>query len=302
MARTLAATAVRVPSGRALVELLKPVTWFPPMWAFACGVISASGFAAPERWPFIVAGVLLAGPLVCGTSQVVNDWFDRDVDAINEPHRPIPSGRVPGRWGLGFAIAWTLLSLLVAAALGTWVFVAACGGMALAWAYSAPPFRLKQNGWLGAAAVGFCYEGLPWFTAAAVVSGGLPSTPILLLALLYSIGAHGIMILNDFKAVDGDRQMGIASVPVQLGPRRAAWVACAVMAIPQFVVVGLLASWGRPEHAAAVAGVVLLQLLCMARLMGDPKRLAPWYNATGVTLYVSGMMISAFAVATGGLA
>ena len=104
----------------AVLELLKPITWFPPMWAFACGVVS-SGLPVAERWSFIVMGILLAGPLVCGTSQAVNDWFDRHVDAINEPHRPIPSGRLPGRTGFYIAVIWTGVSLLVAWWLGPWV-------------------------------------------------------------------------------------------------------------------------------------------------------------------------------------
>ena len=78
-------------------------------------------------------------------------------------------------------------------------------GLALAWAYSAPPIRLKRNGWWGNAAVGACYEGLPWFTGAAVMAAAQPDWRILVLAVLYSIGAHGIMTLNDFKAVAGDR-------------------------------------------------------------------------------------------------
>src|SRR4051794_28563314 len=105
------------PHPRAVLELLKPITWFAPMWAFACGVVS-SGEPVSGRWPVILAGVLLAGPLVCASSQAVNDWFDRHVDAINEPDRPIPSGRIPGRWGLWLAIGWTLLSAAVAAMLG----------------------------------------------------------------------------------------------------------------------------------------------------------------------------------------
>ncbi len=107
------------PQLSAVAELLKPITWFPPMWAFGCGVV-ASGVAVAEHWPWSVVGIVLAGPLVCATSQAANDWFDRHVDAINEPQRPIPSGRMPGRWGLYIAIAWTLLSLLVALALGPW--------------------------------------------------------------------------------------------------------------------------------------------------------------------------------------
>ena len=193
----------------------------------------------------MLAGVILAGPMVCATSQAVNDWFDRHVDAINEPNRPIPSGRVPGRWGLYIAIGWTVLSLLVATVLGPWGFGAAVVGLALAWAYSAPPIRLKRNGWWGNSAVAACYEGLPWFTGAAVLMAGWPGWPIVTLAALYSVGAHGIMTLNDFKSVEGDRRMGIDSLPVLLGIDRAAKVACLFMALPQLVVIARAGRLGQ---------------------------------------------------------
>ena len=289
------ATPQRFPAPSAVVALLKPITWFPPMWAFMCGVVS-SGASMHGRWPLVIAGVLLAGPAVCATSQAVNDWFDRHVDAINEPDRPIPSGRIPGRWGLWIALTWTALSLGLAAAIGPWVLAAALFGMALAWAYSAPPTRLKQNGWWGPASVALCYEGLAWFTGAAVMTRGFPDARIVTLAALYSAGAIGIMVLNDFKAIEGDRQMGILSVPVDLGAENAAWLACVIMAAPQMVVVALLFSWGRPMHAIAVTIALLAQCMLMLRLMRDPRRLAPWYNGTGILLYVSGMLISGFAV------
>ncbi len=197
------------PQPAALLELLKPITWFPPMWAFLCGAVSTGAALLDTPW-LLVAGILLAGPLVCGASQVVNDWFDREVDAINEPGRPIPSGRVPGSWGLVYAIFWTTLAAIWGAALGFWVGLATLLGLGLAWAYSAPPSRLKRNGWWGAAAVGFSYEGLAWVTGAAVFLGGaLPPWPVLVMAGLYSIGAHGIMTLNDFKSVAGDRALGL---------------------------------------------------------------------------------------------
>jgi chlorophyll synthase len=278
-----------------VVELLKPITWFPPMWAFACGVVS-SGQPVLENWPLLVAGVALSGPLVCGTSQAVNDWYDRHVDAINEPGRPIPSGRVPGRWGLWIAIVWTIVSLIVAALIGVSVFWAAVFGLAAAWAYSAPPLRLKANGWWGNGAVGLCYEGLPWFTGAAALLGGVPGWPVLALALLYSAGAHGIMTLNDFKAIEGDRRMGVRSLPVQLGVAGAARVACWVMALPQVAVIGLLTYWDKPWHAGAVALLLAVQLLMMRRFLADPVSRALWYSGFGVPLYVSGMMVSAFAL------
>ncbi len=285
------------PSLSAVLELLKPITWFPPMWAFGCGVVSA-GAMTQQKWMIAVAGVLLAGPMVCGTSQAVNDWYDRHVDAINQPERPIPSGRIPGRWGLYIAIVWTMLSLLLAAALGPWAFGAAVIGLILAWLYSAPPVRLKKNGWWGNAAVGACYEGLPWFTGAAIIAGSFPDWRIVLIAALYSAGAHGIMTLNDFKSVEGDRRMGVGSLPVQLGPERAAKLACWVMAIPQAVVIVLLIIWGAYLHAAIIAIGLLVQIELMKRMLQNPRERAAWYNATGVTLYVLGMLSAAFALAS----
>jgi chlorophyll synthase len=283
------------PAPSAVLELLKPITWFAPMWAFMCGVVS-SGVGLEERWPLLIGGVILAGPLICATSQAVNDWFDRHVDAINEPNRPIPSGRIPGNWGLRIAIAWTILSIAFSALLGPWVVGAALLGLALSWAYSAPPLRLKQSGWWGPASVAICYEGLAWFTGAAVMTGDLPGGGIIALAVLYSIGAHGIMTLNDFKAIEGDRQTGVRSLPVTLGVANAARLACAVMAIPQLCVVTLLAAWGHPLFAAIVGVSLVIQLALMTRLLRDPARFAPWYNATGVTLFVLGMLAAALAV------
>jgi len=285
-----------VPAPSAVAELFKPITWFPPMWAFACGAV-ASGASAEGRWAIVILGVLLAGPLVCATSQAVNDWFDRDVDAINEPQRPIPSGRMPGRWGLGIAVLWTGVSLLVALALGTWGFLAAVAGLVLAWAYSAPPLRLKRNGWWGNAACGLCYEGLAWITGAAVMAGGaMPEARCLALAALYSLGAHGIMTLNDFKSVEGDQRMGVGSLPVRLGIDEAAHAACWTMALPQFGVVMLLLASQQRVHALAVGVMLLVQIVLMQRFLSDPRRYAIWYSGLGVTIYVSGMLVSAFAL------
>lgn len=283
------------PAPSAVVELLKPITWFAPMWAFACGVVS-SGQAMHGQWPVVAAGVLLAGPLVCATSQAANDWFDRHVDAINEPDRPIPSGRIPGRWGLYLAAGWTVLSLAVASVLGPWVLGAAVFGLVLAWIYSAPPIRLKKNGWWGNAACGLCYEGLPWFTGAAVMAAAMPDRRVVTVALLYAIGAHGIMTLNDFKSIEGDRKLGLRSIPVQMGSRYAAIFACLVMALPQTLVVSLLVNWERPWHAGVVAMLLAGQLALMARFLQSPRERAAWYNGTGTTLYVLGMLVAAFAL------
>ncbi|MDX2210113.1 MAG: chlorophyll synthase ChlG [Sphingopyxis sp.] len=282
----------RTPAPRDVLALTKPVTWFPPMWAFLCGAVS-SGMPLAENWPLLVAGTLLTGPLVCGTSQVINDWCDRHVDAINEPDRPIPSGRVPGRWPFGIALVGAALSLALGAALGSWAFWATCAALFCGWAYSAPPLRFKRSGWTGPLVCALSYEGLAWFTGAAVLLAAAPLLPVLVVLLLYSLGAHGIMTLNDFKAVAGDRATGLRSLPVTMGVRNAAQLACAVMALAQIAVIGVLAALALWLSAAIVTLLLVVQLGCMVRLVRDPARLAPWYNATGVSLYVLGMLAAA---------
>jgi chlorophyll synthase len=287
--------ASRLPRPGVVLELLKPITWFPPMWAYLCGVVSA-GPVPSGSWPLVLLGVLLAGPVVCGMSQAANDWCDRHVDAINEPRRPITSGRMPGRWGLWIALAMTAAALAIGWQLGPWGFGATVAGVLAAWAYSAEPVRLKRSGWWGPGLVGLCYEGLPWFTGAAVITAGAPGFEIVTIALLYAMGAHGIMTLNDFKALDGDRRTGVRSLPVTMGPEAAARLACTVMVLPQLLVVSLLVIWGQPWHAALIGAGVLLQMAAMRVLLRDPKARAPWYNGTGVTVYVLGMMVAAVAL------
>jgi chlorophyll synthase len=285
-----------VPPFKVIAELFKPITWFPPMWAFACGVIS-TGISLESQWLKILGGIILAGPLVCACSQASNDWFDRHVDAINEPHRPIPSGRLPGYWGLGLAIMWTVLSLIWAWTLGTWAFRAAALGLVLAWAYSAPPLRFKQNGWIGNAACALSYEGLAWVTGAAVMlSNRLPNPWILLFAALYSFGAHGIMTLNDFKAIEGDKLMKVNSLPVLMGEKGAAWMSCLIMQFAQWAVGILLMQEDMIYSAIAVFALSFCQLPLMYQFVKNPVAKALNVSAFGVPLYVSGMMVSAFAL------
>lgn len=285
----------KYPEPAAMLRLIKPITWFPPMWAYLCGTIS-SGVSPLANWSLVLLGIILAGPIVCGMSQAANDWCDRHVDAINEPDRPIPSGRIPGRWGLWIALAMSALSLFVSAALGPWGFAATVVGVLAAWAYSVEPIRLKRSGWWGPGLVGLSYETLPWITGAVVLTAGAPDWRIVLIAVLYGIGAHGIMTLNDFKALEGDRQTGVNSLPVTLGPERAAKVACWIMTVPQIIVIALLVVWDRPIQAAFITVLLIAQAWAMTVMMRDPKGKAPWYNGTGVLFYISGMMVAAVAL------
>ena len=280
------------PSLISLLELIKPVTWFPPMWAFLCGVVSV-GALKSNNTILILSGLLLAGPLVCGMSQAVNDWCDRHVDAINQPERPIPSGRVSAGWGFFTGIIMSATSILFAYYLGSLIFFATIIGVLAAWLYSLEPIRLKRSAIFGPGVVAICYEGLPWFTGAAIFTISLPNKEVLIVLSLYALGAHGIMTMNDFKATKGDKLLGINSLPVILGRKPATLVACLIMLFPQLIVISLFYFWGSLILAITLAVCVLLQSLSMIFLIRDPEKNTPFFNMTGVLLYIAGMMLSA---------
>ena len=280
------------PSLISLLELIKPVTWFPPMWAFLCGVVSV-GALNSNNIILILSGLLLAGPLVCGMSQAVNDWCDRHVDAINQPERPIPSGRVSAGWGFFTGIIMSVISILFAYYLGSLIFFATIIGVLAAWLYSLEPIRLKRSAIFGPGVVAICYEGLPWFTGAAIFTISLPNKEVLIVLSLYALGAHGIMTMNDFKATKGDKLLGINSLPVILGRKPATLVACLIMLFPQLIVISLFYFWGSLILAITLAVCVLLQSLSMIFLIRDPEKNTPFFNMTGVLLYIAGMMLSA---------
>ena len=280
------------PSLISLLELIKPVTWFPPMWAFLCGVVSV-GALNNNNTILILSGLLLAGPLVCGMSQAVNDWCDRHVDAINQPERPIPSGRVSAGWGFFTGIIMSVISILFAYYLGSLIFFATIIGVLAAWLYSLEPIRLKRSAIFGPGVVAICYEGLPWFTGAAIFTISLPNKEVLIVLSLYALGAHGIMTMNDFKATKGDKLLGINSLPVILGSKLATLVACLIMLFPQLIVISLFYFWGSLILAITLAVCVLLQSLSMIFLIRDPEKNTPFFNMTGVLLYIAGMMLSA---------
>jgi chlorophyll/bacteriochlorophyll a synthase len=229
-------------------------------------------------------------------SQAANDWCDRHVDAINEPHRPIPSGRVPGRWGLWIALIWTACRSLVGAFLGPWGFAATVVAVIFAWIYSVEPIRLKRNGWYGNAAVGLCYEGLPWFTGAAVMLGAFPDWRIVVVALLYSLRRARHHDAQRLQGAGGRPEDGrrLAARPSRAGARGP----------PRLLGHGRAAGrrdraargLGRADARGHRAASLLAQGAAMRVLLRDPKAKAPWYNGTGVLLYVLGMLTAAFAL------
>jgi len=278
----------------------KPGTWFAPMWAMIVGCV-ASGNA---HWQFgsvgrVVLGMILAGPLLCAFSQITNDWFDRDVDRINEPERPTAANALSPGTVLAISLALAIGALGLAWMLGGAVFWLALGGLVLALAYSAPPLRLKaRNGWLANAACAFAYEGFAWVAGAAIF--GHVTTGTLVLATLYSLGSHGLMTLNDFKSFEGDTRLGLRSLPVMLGLDGALRAAFAFIDTFQIAAIAYVLAERMYLAGGIMIVLFIIQLPMQRKLATDPKGLAPWYCASAIPPFVWGMLVSALAVRSGG--
>uniref|UniRef100_A0A0G4H915 Chlorophyll synthase n=1 Tax=Chromera velia CCMP2878 TaxID=1169474 RepID=A0A0G4H915_9ALVE len=272
------------------LQLTKPITWVPLSLVVMCGAAASGNY----HWiwnPLDVSdrnaalgledavkgflAVVLAGPFSEGFAQTINDWYDREIDAINEPHRPIPSGAISKEEVFQQLWALFLGGTLLAGALDWWsghqqptVLGIALLGYLVSYIYSAPPLKLKQNGWVGDLAIGLCYISLPWWCGFAVFRDSFDhpvahfGVPVLL-----SLAGIGAGIVNDFKSMEGDKKFGLKSIPVLVGADAAKWIAAMVPDAAQLATAAYLASIGEQTYALVVLLAMVPQIFFQTTLL-----------------------------------
>ncbi|KAI4328712.1 hypothetical protein L6164_021046 [Bauhinia variegata] len=284
------------------LQLTKPVTWPPLVWGVVCGAAASGNFHwTRDDIAKSIVCMMMSGPCLTGYTQTLNDWYDREIDAINEPYRPIPSGAISENEVI--TQIWVLLlgGLTLAGLLDIWaghdfpiVFYLALGGSLLSYIYSAPPLKLKQNGWIGNFALGASYIGLPWWAGQALF--GTLTPDIIVLTLLYSIAGLGIAIVNDFKSVEGDRALGLQSIPVAFGPEVAKWICVGAIDITQISVSGYLLGAGKPFYALALLALIAPQVFFQFKFfLKDPVKYDVKYQASAQPFLVLGLLVTALA-------
>ena len=290
------------------LQLMKPITWIPLIWGVVCGAVSSGNFHwTLENVLIAAACMLLSGPLMVGYTQTLNDLYDAEIDAINEPYRPIPSGAISTEqveaqiWVLllaGFAVAF---GLDVWAGHGAMTIAAiAVGGAYLSYIYSAPPLKLKRNGWLGNYALGASYIALPWWTGHALF--GELNWKIMVLTLFYSLAGLGIAVVNDFKSVEGDKELGLKSLPVMFGVTTAAWICVLAIDIFQAGVAGYLVSIHENLYATILLLLVIPQITFQDMyFLRNPVENDVKYQASAQPFLVLGMLVAALALGHAGI-
>ncbi|WAL61673.1 chlorophyll synthase ChlG [Thermocoleostomius sinensis] len=285
------------------LQLMKPITWIPLIWGVVCGAASSGQYTWSLEHVLIAAAcMLLSGPLLAGYTQTINDFYDRDIDAINEPYRPIPSGaisipqvvtQITVLLAGGIALAY-VLDLWAGHSFPT-ITVLAIGGSFLSYIYSAPPLKLKKNGWLGNYALGASYIALPWWAGHALF--GDLNWKIVVLTLFYSLAGLGIAVVNDFKSVEGDRQLGLKSLPVMFGVSTAAWICVLMIDVFQLGVAGYLMAIQQNLYAVLLILLVIPQITFQDMyFLRDPLQNDVKYQASAQPFLVLGMLVTALAL------
>jgi chlorophyll synthase len=245
--------------------------------------------------------------LLTGYTQTLNDFYDREIDAINEPYRPIPSGAISIPQVVIQILVLLLAGIGVAYGLDRWaghefptITVLAIFGCFLSYIYSAPPLKLKKNGWLGNYALGASYIALPWWAGHALF-GDLNPT-IIVLTLFYSLAGLGIAVVNDFKSVEGDRALGLQSLPVMFGVQTAAWICVLMIDIFQIGIAGYLVSIHENLYAAILMLLIIPQITFQDMyFLRNPLENDVKYQASAQPFLVLGMLIAALALGHAGV-
>lgn len=290
------------------LQLMKPITWIPLIWGVVCGAASSGNYTwTLENVLIAAACMLMSGPLLAGYTQTINDFYDKDIDAINEPYRPIPSGAISIPQVISQIWVLLLAGIGVAYILDLWaghsfptITVLALGGSFVSYIYSAPPLKLKKNGWLGNYALGSSYIALPWWAGHALF-GDLNPT-IVILTLLYSFAGLGIAVVNDFKSVEGDKQLGLQSLPVMFGVQTAAWICVLMIDIFQTGVAGYLVSIHQNLYGAILMLLVIPQITFQDMyFLRDPLKNDVKYQASAQPFLVLGMLVTGLALGHAGV-
>jgi len=200
----------------AYIELVRPHNCVIAGVAAVVGALVAS---EGELLPLMVF-VFMAAALVCGGGNAINDYCDREIDAINRPQRPIPSGRLTPAQALGAGRYLFLVGVILALPLGLYCVALAIFNSLLLAVYST---WLKRLGLPGNLAIAYLVGSTFLFGGLAV--GKLKLVGVL--AAMAALSTAGRELVKDIEDMKGDRKLGLKTFPLRWGPRPAAFLAAA---------------------------------------------------------------------------
>ncbi|MYL68421.1 geranylgeranylglycerol-phosphate geranylgeranyltransferase [Halorubrum distributum] len=192
----------------------------------AAGALTATGAfvagASGAALPTALAAVTTAFAVAAGNA--INDYFDREIDAVNRPDRPIPRGAVSPRGALATATVWFAVAVAAAVALPRLAIAIAAVNLVALVTYTS---IFKGTPGLGNALVAYLVGSTFLFGGAAA---GNPRA-VLVLAALAGLSTFTREVIKDVEDVAGDREEGLATLPIAVGERTALRIGAAALVV-----------------------------------------------------------------------
>lgn len=217
------------------IELSRPFTLLPPFVGFVCfalvavGVSGGIGIVNLNIVLDIVLGAL-AAMILNASSNVINQIFDLEIDRINKPKRPLPSGRLTIKQSVVFMTFLYIIAFALAYLVNIQYFLIVLITALITYAYSGYPFRTKRFGILANITMAIPRGGLLVVAGWSAVRSIFELEPWLI-ALVFFLYILGASTTKDFSDIEGDRKGGCRTLPIILG------IKGAVIAItPSFVI------------------------------------------------------------------
>jgi geranylgeranylglycerol-phosphate geranylgeranyltransferase len=220
---------------KALFEVIRPEL---PLSAGLCVLVGE--VVAAGRLPDALTGLLgfLVGFLISGAAMISNDYFDLEVDRINNPGRPLPSGRISTKDVVLMTAAFSVAGLASAALLGLSSLIFALAILGIGLLYN---WKLKESGPLGNLMVSISVGSTFAFGGVAIGQVNGPVLAFAALALIFDLGEE---IAADAMDMKGDRKRSVRSIAITRGRNYALKVSAALFgAFIALSVVPYLAGW-----------------------------------------------------------
>lgn len=247
------------------VRIIRPVNALMMGISIVIGALIAGGSRGDTLSVDLLLG-FVTGFTLAGAAMTINDYYDKDIDTINEPERPIPSGQVKPREAVAFSLLLSSIGLVSAWLLGLRALAIAVFAWVIMMVYSSWG---KRKGFIGNIMVSINIA-LPFIYGGVVTSGSGPTFVYSLIAFLANTGRE---ITKGIVDLEGDRAEGVKTIAVQRGPRTASiaaallYVAAGVISLIPLVF-GLVSVWYAPFVALADIGLLYESL----SILRDPSR------------------------------
>lgn len=249
------------------IRLIRPINCLMMGFAVLVGAVLANPHLGSLNWLNLLFG-FLTGFTFCAAAMVINDYYDRKIDAINEPQRPIPSGTVKPNEALAFVSVLSVVGFVFAGFVSVLCFVVAAAALAITATYITVG---KRSGLPGNFLVSICVA-IP-FIYGSITSIGTVGLNVLLFASMAFLSNTGREITKGIVDVKGDRAEGVKTLAVRFGEKNAAVAAgvfyiFAVALTPVTWFLGLVGIWFIPFVLVTDIGLVI----CSTLLFVDHSR------------------------------